>query len=316
MSDFQCKFYLLDGAETLECKEGNAEYVIKIADRPFPDSLLSFVYYDANQWEPRFHEAERSLIKFYQTRDTKCLKPVQELLDDFKDEHPYFFYLWLDWSNRLKQATPDCKNPTKLLPHKELAHVPSNLATMQQQILRLFQTVLDASITDVDFSVRVQAYEQAPSLQKFDFQPMKISFEFVEEKQFTEVLYPQGMYDLIDFSLRKCVQEKIMMRTCKNCGKYFALTVHGSTEYCSRVFDSRGRTCKEVGAMRQYLQSHAQDELLKIYRREYKRRFAWIRAGKISQEAFSAWSKEAQKEKEKCEAGEISQGEFVQWLKR
>ena len=116
--------------------------------------------------------------------------------------------------------------------------------------------------------------------------------------------------------LRECVQQRIAMRTCKNCGKYFALTVHGSTEYCSRVFDSRGRTCKEVGAMRQYLQSHAQDELLKIYRREYKRRFAWIRAGKISQEAFSAWSKEAQKEKEKCEAGEISQGEFAQWLKR
>ena len=117
-------------------------------------------------------------------RDTKCLKPVQKLLDDFKDEHPYFFYLWLDWSDRLKQAeAPDCKNPTRLLPHKELAHVPSNLATMQQQILRLFQTVLDASITDVDFSIRVQAYEQAPSLQKFDFQPMKISFEFVGEKQ-------------------------------------------------------------------------------------------------------------------------------------
>ena len=55
MSDFQCKFYLLDGAETLECKDGNAEYVAKIADRPFPDSLLSFVYYDINSWEPRFH---------------------------------------------------------------------------------------------------------------------------------------------------------------------------------------------------------------------------------------------------------------------
>lgn len=32
--------------------------------------------------------------------------------------------------------------------------------------------------------------------------------------------------------------------------------------------------------MRQYVQSHAQDELLKIYRREYMRRFAWIRVGK------------------------------------
>ena len=42
MSDFQCKFYLLDGAETLEYKEGDAEYVIKIAGRPFPDSRAQF----------------------------------------------------------------------------------------------------------------------------------------------------------------------------------------------------------------------------------------------------------------------------------
>jgi len=26
-----------------------------------------------------------------------------------KDMHPYFFYLWLEWSDRLKLATPDCK---------------------------------------------------------------------------------------------------------------------------------------------------------------------------------------------------------------
>lgn len=106
------------------------------------------------------------------------------------------------------------------------------------------------------------------------------------------------------------------MRRCKNCGKYFALTVHGSTEYCSRVFDSRGRTCKEVGAMRQYAQLHASDELLKIYRREYKRCFAWIRAGKISQEVFSAWSRQMQQEKEKCDKGEITRDEFVRRLKR
>ena len=40
--------------------------------------------------------------------------------------------------------------------------------TITVNIMHLFQTVLDASITDVDFSVRVQAYEQAPSLQKQD----------------------------------------------------------------------------------------------------------------------------------------------------
>lgn len=68
MSDFQCKFYLLDSSETLMYSNDDFRSSTKIADRPFPDSLLSFVYYDVNQWEPRFHEAERSLIKFYQTR--------------------------------------------------------------------------------------------------------------------------------------------------------------------------------------------------------------------------------------------------------
>ena len=58
--------------------------------RPFSDSLLSFVYYDVNQWEDRFYEMAHSLIKFYQTRDTKCLKLVQKLLDDFEGHASVF----------------------------------------------------------------------------------------------------------------------------------------------------------------------------------------------------------------------------------
>ena len=64
------------------------------------------------------------------------------------------------------------------------------------------------------------------------------------------------------------------------------------------------------------MQSHTHDALLKIYRRELKRRFVWIRAGKISQEAFSAWSREAQKEKKTRETGKISQKELTQWRKQ
>ena len=42
------------------------------------------------------------------------------------------------------------------------------------------------------------------------------------------------------------------MRVCKNCGRYFAVAGHGGTEYCSRLFDSKGRTCKEIGAVTQW----------------------------------------------------------------
>lgn len=314
MSKFQYKYYLPENRAILISSEDSFFTSKKITDCPFPDSLLSFAYFDLRQWEEKFHEAGRALMQYYKTREPALLDPVRLVVNAFQNAHPFFAYLGLDWTERLAQAEGS-KDPSKLLLHKELSHIPANLDTMQRQILFLFQTVLDAELKDIDFSARVHEYEKASRLNRFDFQPMQISYEPVGGVSFTDVLYPKNIYDVIDFSLRECVRRNITMRRCKNCGKYFALTVHGSTEYCSRVFDSRGRTCKEVGAMRQYAQVHASDELLKIYRREYKRRFAWIRAGKISQEAFAAWSKEAQKEKEKCDKGEISREDFIWKLK-
>ena len=48
--------------------------------------------------------------------------------------------------------------------------------------------------------------------------------------------------------------------------------------------------------------SKSDDEAFKIYRREYKKRFAWIRAGRIragriTEDEFYTWSKKAQGEK-------------------
>ena len=56
-------------------------------------------------------------------------------------------------------------------------------------------------------------------------------------------------------------------------------------------------------------------DLFKLYRREYKKRFAWIKAGKISQEDFYAWSEQAREKKTACEAGTLSVDKFGQWLK-
>ena len=58
------------------------------------------------------------------------------------------------------------------------------------------------------------------------------------------------------------------------------------------------------------------DDLFKLYRREYKKRFAWIKAGKISQEDFYVWSEQAREKKDACEAGAMSVEEFAAWLKQ
>ena len=59
----------------------------------------------------------------------------------------------------------------------------------------------------------------------------------------------------------------------------------------------------------------ADDPIFKAYRKEYKKRFAWIKAGRITDEQFYAWSEQAREEKKKCDREIISLEEFQQWLR-
>ena len=94
----------------------------------------------------------------------------------------------------------------------------------------------------------------------------------------------------------------------------FTKTGHGGTEYCSRAFDSKGRTCKEIGAATQWAKSKRDDVVFKEYRREYKKRFNWIKAGKISPGTFYAWSAVAKGKRDECAAGKMTFEEFKEWM--
>ena len=122
----------------------------------------------------------------------------------------------------------------------------------------------------------------------FQFQPQPVNFEVIDRRIFAEVLYPKDIYDLIDRHIRECVKREVRMRVCKNCLRYFAVTGKASTEYCGRVCDSKGRTCREMGAINTWTQRKQGDEVFKEYRREYKKRFARINAGKLTKSVFYA----------------------------
>ena len=98
-------------------------------------------------------------------------------------------------------------------------------------------------------------------------------------------------------------------------GAYVAVTGKASTEYCGRICDSKGRTCREMGAINTWTQRKQGDDVFKEYRREYKKRFARINAGKLTKSAFYAWSEEARRRKDDCDSSVISPEEFSRWLK-
>ena len=57
------------------------------------------------------------------------------------------------------------------------------------------------------------------------------------------------------------------------------------------------------------------DPVFKEYRKEYKKCFAWIKAGRISDTDFYAWSEQARDMKKKCDREVITLEEFTDWLK-
>ena len=319
MSNYLFKTYIDGGREYYEYTDAaGREQTIK-KDFPFPESLMSLLYMDIWELESITRKMDKALLSFYQSRDYNELQIVTAGLNELAPRHICFELLRLDWLERLD--TVDSTAPRDfqdLLPHKKLSHLCSNIDTMQKQIKGLIAQVLDMDGEKKSVSEKMVAYynaEGGDTLNTFQFQPQTMSFEVIDRKILAEVLYPKDIYDLIDFYVRECVKREVRMRVCKNCLRYFAVTGKASTEYCDRVCDSKGRTCREIGAINTWTQRKQGDEVFKEYRREYKKRFARINAGKLTKSAFYAWSEEARRRKEDCDRGVISPEEFSRWLK-
>ena len=95
MPKLPCKYYLLENRAILISSEDAFFMSKKLADCPFPDSLLSFAYFDLRQWEEKFHEADRALMQYYKTRKAALLDPVRLVVNAFQNAHPFFTFLGL-----------------------------------------------------------------------------------------------------------------------------------------------------------------------------------------------------------------------------
>ena len=285
----------------------------------FPESLVSFLYLDVEQLRPIFQRLSDGVRRIITGKSREESEQVYRLFCELADYHIYFELLRLDWEYRLDRVrcTGD-ELPQNFLQAEHLDEMPDRLLALQRQALDLLTQIwaTDTSERSVDEKMTA-CYLEAEQAGKelFRFQPQRMSYELLYQETFAEILCPETVYDLIDYHLRECLKREIKMRVCKNCGRLFAVTGHGGTEYCDRSFEEKARTCKEIGAFRVWEKSKSNDEVFKVYRREYKKRFAWIRAGRITKDEFYSWSEKAREKKIECEEGYITLEKFIQWLK-
>ena len=294
-------------------------------DFPFPESLLALLYLGTNEIDLLVKRIDRAIRGFLPSKDERYVREALEGLDELARVHVYFELVRLEWRWRFAELNASGgEDRSEWLPHKRIARIPAYVGEVQRQIIDLFDRALNMDVEKGLMAERMAKYyrwykkdhrfEAPPGPFQFERQPL--SFEAVDDQTFTDVLYPDSIYGIIDFHLRECVKRETRLRVCKNCGRYFAIQKRSNAEYCNRVLDEKGRTCKDVGAIALWTKNKSTDEAFKLYRREYKKRFAWIKAGKVLPEEVYAWGERAREKKKECEDGKITLEEFETWLKQ
>jgi hypothetical protein len=123
------------------------------------------------------------------------------------------------------------------------------------------------------------------------------------------------MRDILDFTLREIIRREVTFKVCKSCGKYFPAIAHGNTEFCNRLLQNTGKTCREIGSVTKWREKVAASPAILLYNKHYKTRFSRIRAGKISRGDFQLWAEKARDLRDMVIRGEMLLEDYDEWLK-
>ena len=283
----------------------------EIKTKRFPESLLSFADISMDTISPLFLEIDTIFKLLANKHDNRTADDILRILDDLAGRHVYFEFFRLEWAERVKQA--QSIGPLRKLWQQRASHMPEQLAVVQRQLKELFASVLDIDGERKPVSEKMATYAMAGFA--FQFRAQTMYFESWNGTIFTEVLYPESVYDIISYHFQECVRRELRFRVCKNCGRYFCITRRNTATYCHRPYGNKGGICSGIGPGIAWTQKRHMDEAFLNYRKEYKKRFARIKAGKLTQDDFYAWSKQAREKKSEYDTGKISYEVFSDWLR-
>ncbi len=218
---------------------------------PFLESLLSFQELDCAEVTPMLQSVTDSWSRFVAEDDKDALVNAMQQLGELASVHIYFQLLYVHC--RYRQTAMYIQNDrgstedVQIL--DELRQLPEQLPLYQKQIQRFFELVLDVDIAGREPQAQAAKnyiYDMPRDPGLFSFHPIPLSFEPVEPGRCSPVLYSSSIRDMIDYSLRSCVERNITVRRCKNCGRYFAQTGRVSAEYCGRPVPEGQQRCREA----------------------------------------------------------------------
>ena len=126
------------------------------------------------------------------------------------------------------------------------------------------------------------------------------------------------IFSLLIISLNQILRNnKIAIKKCQNCNKFFIPIAKSNEIFCDNIYASSKKTCKQVGSAIAYNNKLKKNDIQRKYRSTYSnwcmliRRYPDIENYKLN---FEIWKKEAKKFKDDIKSGITTNDKFLEWL--
>ena len=192
--------------------------------------------------------------RFVESRDREAYTAAMVELGVLAEKHIYFRLLYTrcySCSSRRDLG----KAPLQAIT-LDLKEFVTQFSETRKRVEKFLECVLDVDSAGREpqkQAAKNYHYDQPRDPELFRFEPIPLSFEPVEPGRCAPVLYSSAVRDMIDYSLRSCVERGVTVRRCKNCGRWFPQTGRVSAEYCERPVKYGEQRCREIGAFQQWL---------------------------------------------------------------
>lgn len=254
--------------------------------------------------------AHLSNIKIYQNYSKKeynemiddVIQKVKEKLNIYKNAFiSDIIYIYnLNELEELKDLTP-AKRLYILRESKKVSKVrrlydPDNLKLS----LNNFGDFTKVSITEENYAQEIAKTVSNEDLSAYCFESNDIVQTFIIE-----------LFEMAEI-------ENIVIKKCKNCGKFFVPDNRVDEIYCNNIYENN-KTCKEVGPFRTKQKLMKENDDLRIYRNVYQKLLLRTRRNPENdkyEKDFEQFKLKNIELKEKIEKGKLTQEEYMEWLEK
>ena len=226
----------------------------KQLELPFLESLLTFLELDEKEITPMLERISVNWERFVESRDREAYTAAMVELGMLAEKHIYLRLLYTrcySCSSRRDLG----KAPLQAIA-LDLKEFVKQFSETRKQVEKFLECVLDVDSAGREpqkQAAKNYHHDQPRNPELFRFEPIPLSFEPVEPGRCAPVLYSSAVRNMIDYSLRSCVERGVTVRRCKNCGRWFPQTGRVSAEYCERPVKYGEQRCREIGAFQQWL---------------------------------------------------------------